>query len=82
MESSNVEAVEEVNPLEMIESLSEDLRIARVALRRIMSVDPASIPGGPNNQFFGLKFVKGLHIAQELASEAYEKMTNQQVGDK
>lgn len=65
--------VEEVNPIEQIESLERDLVSARRALLKIMGLRASLVPGD------GLKknkFMLTLRKAQDLAIDAYYGMEN------
>ena len=68
--------VEEIDPLTLIESLGEDLRVTVGALRRIVRINPALYPGGPSNQYFGRKFEKAFEEARTRALKALQKLEN------
>lgn len=61
---------EEVNPLELIEMLSNDLATALDALRHIVRLDPRQKAGGPHNKKFGKRFQQCFEEAQQAALNA------------
>lgn len=65
---------EEVDPLDMIEMLSDDLATALTALKRIARLKPSIQPGGPNNKNFGKRHQQCLEKAQETAVDALLKI--------
>lgn len=67
-------AVEEVNPLEVIETLEDDLRKAQTRLLRIIRMNPALLPGGSNNRHFGKRFQQAFELAQKEAREGLQEM--------
>lgn len=76
IEYTPVEDVEEVNPLDVITSLERDLEIAQAALRKIVRMNPAMVPGGPNNKYFGRGTEKAFKSCQTISFEALERMEN------